>query len=287
MRKLLHEPLVHFLLLGAVIFAVSSWFSKSAGSAPDSIIVTQGQVEVLAVGFTRTWQRPPTRQELEGLIAEYVREEVLYREAMAMGLDRDDTIVRRRMRQKLEFLTEDVAAQSAAPTDQELQVHLNQHADKFCEQPRYAFEHIFFSRERRKKSAEADARAVLAQLNGPKGSAIDVETLGDTFLLPFHFGPSSGDEIARLFGESFSQRVAEAEAGRWTGPFESSYGLHLVLVHQRVPGEIPALAMVREAVLRDMLAERRKQALEAAYAKLRQRYNVVVEPPAPQVAEAR
>jgi hypothetical protein len=271
-----------------VLFLISGGAREAAPGSSGKIVVSAGQVESLVVGFTRTWQRPPTQKELQGLVADYIREEVFYREAKAMGLDQDDVIVRRRMRQKFEFLSEDLAARSGPPTEQELEAYLQQHPEKYREEPALTFEHIFFNREKRGKAAESEAKAMLTRLNGKNGAAIDVETLGDTFLLPFRFEKASAGETARLFGEDFGKQLATVEPGPWAGPLESSYGLHLVRVHQRLPGVTPLLAKVHESVLRDLLNERRHQALEAQYAKLREHYTVVVEPPeVPKVAETR
>ena len=258
------------------------------GTSGEKIVVTQSHIESIVVGFSRTWMRPPTQEEMQGLVDDYVREEVLYREAKAMRLDQDDIIVRRRMRQKFEFLSEDRAARSGPPNEQELEAYLRQYAEKYQEEPRVTFEHIFFNREKHGKSAEAGAKAVLARLTGKNGAAIDVEKLGDAFLLPFRFEKVSAGETARLFGENFGKQLASVGTGNWAGPLESSYGLHLVRVDERAPGIARPLANVREAVLRDLLSERRKQELDAQYAKLRARYTIVVEPPsAPKVAEAR
>ena len=287
-RKLIREPLFHFLLLGAVIFFIAGR-SRSIGiSSGEKIVVTQSQIESIVVGFSRTWMRPPTQEEMQGLVDDYVREEVLYREAKAMGLDQDDIIVRRRMRQKFEFLNEDLAAKRRPPSEEELEAYLRQYADKYREEPRFTFEHIFFNREKHGKSAEPDAKAVLARLTGKHSAAIDVEKLGDAFLLPFRFEKISAGETERLFGGNVAKQVATVEPGIWTGPLESSYGLHLVRVDEHLQGAAPPLAKVREAVLRDLLNERRKQELDAQYVKLRARYTIVVEPPqAPKVAETR
>jgi hypothetical protein len=288
LRKLIREPLFHFLLLGAVIFFIAGRSRSIGVSSEEKIVVTQSHIESIVVGFSRTWMRPPTPEEMQGLVDDYIREEVLYREAKAMGLDQDDTIVRRRMRQKFEFLSEDLAAKGAPPNEQELEAYRRQYADKYQEEPRFTFEHIFFNREKHGKSAEADANAVLARLTGRNGAAIDVEKLGDAFLLPFRFENVSAGETARLFGENFGKQLATVEPGSWAGPLESSYGLHLVRVDERLPGAAPQLANVREAVLRDLLNERRKQELDAQYARLRARYTIVVEPPqSPKVADTR
>jgi hypothetical protein len=275
-------------LLGAVIFFIAGRSRSISVSSGEKIVVTQSHIESIVVAFRRTWMRPPTQEEMQGLVDNYVREEVLYREAKAMSLDQDDIIVRRRMRQKFEFLSEDRAARSGPPNELELEAYLRQYADKYREEPRVTFEHIFFNREKRGKSAEADAKAVLAGLTGKNGAAIDVEKLSDAFLLPFWFEKVSAGETARLFGENFGKQLASVETGNWAGPLESNYGLHLVRVDERAPGITPPLANVREAVLRDRLNERRKQELDAQYAKLRARYTIVVEPPpAPKAAEAR
>jgi hypothetical protein len=288
LQNLIREPLFHFLLLGAVIFFIAGRSRSTAVSSGEKIVVTQSQIESIVVGFSRTWMRPPTQEEMQELVDDYVREEVLYREAKAMGLDQDDIIVRRRMRQKFEFLGDDLAARSGPPNEQELEAYMSQHSDKYREEPSFTFEQIFLSREKRGKSAEADANAVLARLTGKNGAAIDVEKLGDAFLLPFRFERVSAGETTRLFGENFGKRLASVETGNWAGPLESNYGLHLVRVDERAPGTAPPLAKVREAVLRDLLNERRKQELDAQYSRLRARYMIVIEPPqATKVAETR
>jgi hypothetical protein len=286
LRKLIGEPLFHFLLLGAVIFLLAGRVRGGRVGSGDKIVVTQSGIESMVVGFSRTWMRPPTQEELQGLVDDYVREEVLYREAKAMGLDQDDVIVRRRMRQKFEFLAEDLAARTGPPTDQELEAYLRQHADKYSEEASFSFEHIFLSREKRGASADAEATAMLARLSD-KG-AIDIEKLGDAFLLPSQFEKTSAGETARLFGEKFTNELTKTQLGTWAGPIESSYGLHLVRVNARIPEVAPPLANVRESVLRDLLSDRRKQELDTQYEKLRARYTVVVDPPeAPSVAEVR
>jgi parvulin-like peptidyl-prolyl cis-trans isomerase-like protein len=286
LRKLIREPLFHFLLLGAVIFLLAGRVRGGRVRSGDKIVVTQSGIESMVVGFSRTWMRPPTQEELQGLVDDYVREEVLYREAKAMGLDQDDVIVRRRMRQKFEFLAEDLAARTGPPTDQELEAYLRQHADKYSEEASFSFEHIFLSREKRGASANAEAMAMLARLSG-KG-AIDIEKLGDPFLLPSRFEKISAGETARLFGEKFAKELNKTQLGTWAGPIESSYGFHLVRVNARIPEVALPLANVRESVLRDLLSDRRKQELDTQYERLRARYTVVVEPPeAPRVAEAR
>lgn len=287
LRKLQREPLFHFLLLGAVIFFIASRVRYSGIGLEEKIVVTPSELESMVVGFSRTWMRPPTQQEMQGLVDDYVREEVLYREARAMGLDQDDVIVRRRMRQKFEFLAGDLATRRT-PTDQELEAYLQQHPEKYRDEPAISFVHIFFSRQKHGASTEDAANSLLAQLNAKNDRGLDIETVGDAFLLPAHFEKTSVVAVARLFGDNFAKQVATIGAKRWVGPIESSYGLHLVRVERRIPGATPPLANVRNSVVRDFLDDRRKQELDAQYFKLRVRYTVVIEPPeAPKVAEAR
>ena len=272
--KFLREPLVHFVVLGVALFALAALVRERPLDEAGSIVVTEGQIAHLATGFARTWQRPPTATELDGLIDDYVREEISYREAVAMGLDRDDTIVRRRMRQKLEFITEDVAAQ--APSDAELEAHLDAHPDSFRIEPRLSFRQLYVSPDRRGEKAEKDALVLLARL---AGSGPDVAVDGDPLMVTEAFDLSPTSELAGHFGEAFATRLVEIEPGRWTGPVRSGYGWHLVFVRERVDGRVPELAEVRDAVEREWLAARRKEVVETTYRKMRERYTVVIERP--------
>ena len=182
MKRLLREPLLHFLLLGAAIFAAYSLVSKRSGDEPGKIVVTQGQIAAMAEGFTRTWRRPPTREELEGLIRDRVHEEVYCREAMALGLDKDDTIIRRRLRQKMEFVTDDVAALARADRRRVERVSATRTPIRFASQRQFTFSHVYLNPEKHGEHLARDAAQLLAQLNQAGGKA-DVSALGDAFLL--------------------------------------------------------------------------------------------------------
>lgn len=275
MKRILHEPLLHFLLLGAAIFAVHRLVSAGAGFDRGRIVITQGEVAALAEGFARTWQRPPTSTELEGLIQDQVREDIYCREAIALGLDKDDSVVRRRLRQKMEFLAEDAAV--AEPSDAELEAYLRSHADAFRVQ-RFSFRHVYLSRERRGANLARDAARLLAELI-QKGSAADVGDMGDPFLLDRQFESVAADEVARIFGDGFAAQLGRMPPGQWGGPIESGYGAHLVLVTERTDGRVPALAEVRDAVRRGWLNARRAEANEQLYQKLLKRYVVTIERP--------
>jgi hypothetical protein len=277
MRRLAREPLLHFLLLGAVIFGVFALASRNEASRPGAIVVTEGRIASLATAFARVWQRPPTEAELDGLIRDHVRDEVLAREAMALGLDRDDTIIRRRLRQKLEFVSEDVAA-LAEPTEAQLRAYLSDNPDTFRTDRRFTFSQVHLDPQRRGERLAGDAARLLAQLEraGPRA---DVSTLGDSRMLEAQYAALPAVEVARQFGDRFAAKLGQLPVRQWQGPIESGYGVHLVLVSERTEGRVPALEDVRAAVRREWLNTRRQAANETFYQSLLSRYTVTIERP--------
>ncbi len=291
LERLLREPLLHFLLLGVLIFAAFKFISTDA-SQPGKILITQGRIESLATTFSRTWRRPPSASELEGLIRDYIREEVFAREAIALGLDKDDTIIRRRLRQKIEFISEDVAAQ-AEPTDEQLRAYLKEHPDTFRGDRRFSFSQVYLDPQRRGPHLTRDAAQTLAELRRA-GNKVDVSALGDSLMLGNEFKALPASELVKQFGEKFAARVGEMPTGQWQGPIESGFGVHLVLMSARTDGSLPALEDVRAAVRREWTNARRLEANEKFYQTLLKRYVVTIERPEvaegtdmKQVAEAR
>jgi len=275
MKTILREPLVHFLLIGAALFVVFGLFNDPAGPGSDQIIITPGQVDYLEANFTRTWQRSPTEQELQGLINSYVREEIFYREAMALGLDKDDLVIRRRMNLKLEMMSDDLAG-VAIPSDDDLLQFLQTHPEGFRKEPQVAFRHIFLNLKKRGEDAFERADRLLAEL-ADKDSKPDPDTLGDSLMLPISFDLTTVSEISRLFGKSFGRELIAVEPGKWTGPLRSGYGLHLVLVTDKIDGRLPELAEIRDVVEREWLAVRKKELKDSIYNRLRKKYTVVFE----------
>lgn len=282
MRRALREPLVHFLVLGLLLFLWFEW--RGGGSGPGRIVVTRGRIEHLASGFARTWQRVPTEDELKVLVDDHVREEIATREAIASGLDRDDTVIRRRLRQKFEFLVED-AVDPAPPTDAEILAWLDAHPEAFRAEPQVALQQVFVSRERRRASAVRDAERLLARLRAA-GSDADVSRLGDPTVLPAALTLRTVREVRLTFGDGFAQAIEAIAPGQWAGPVESSYGLHLVLVRERVAASAPDLSAVRPQVERELIGERRRKALDALYTRLLARYSIDVERPVPEPGAA-
>ena len=276
LQKILREPLLHFLVLGAGLFVLFGVVGGPTEQRPDQIVVTEAKIGNLAQLFERTWRRPPTQDELDGLIEDHVKEEILYREALALGLEQDDIVIRRRLRQKMEFISEDVAP-PAEPTVAELQAFLAEHADRFRKPSRVSFAQVYLSPERRGANARSDAERLLVGLNTGRS---DPAEAGDPFLLEQEYRELSAHDVERLFGGAFAAEVAELPVGRWSGPVESGYGLHLVLVRDRTPARQPDLAEVRDAVANEWRAVRQEEVNRAFYDGLRANYEVTVERPA-------
>jgi len=272
MRKLLREPLLHFLLLGAVLFAVFDLTRQTDPRDTRRIVVTTGQVEQLAAQFSRTWLRPPTPGELDGLVERYVRSEIYYREALAMGLGQDDPYVRNRLALKLEVLLDDLSAE-AEPADEELARFFEAHAERFTEPARLSFQQVYLNPDRYPDPA-AEAQRLLVALR----AGADPATLGDATLLGQAFDDATRDEVARQFGADFADALAASAPGAWSGPVGSPYGMHLVRVTEHRAARRPALAEVRDAVLGEWRSQRSRERKEQAYRRLRERYEIVMEP---------
>jgi hypothetical protein len=284
MRKLLREPLLHFLVLGVLLFAVYSFLSTGGEPEQGRIVVTEGQVASLATTFARTWQRMPTQEELQGLVDGYVREEVLYREGLLLGLDRDDPVIRRRVVQKLQFIEE--GSSETEPTEADLQAYFESHRADFELQPRYTFRQVFLDPGRRGAAVTTDAERLLAELTSDSSQEPDIAALGDPTLLPLSFDDALASEVSRVLGAEFAEGLATLVVGPWQGPLRSTFGWHLVQLSARQDAAIPELAEVRAEVEREWQRARRMEASEAFYRQLLLRYKVVVEMPEPEPAGA-
>ncbi|MEK1934151.1 MAG: peptidylprolyl isomerase [Pararhizobium sp.] len=277
LNRVLREPLVHFLLLALLIFAGYGLLGADAEDQPDSIVVPASKIEQMAIVFTKTWQRSPTAEELKGLIDDYVKEEILVRQALELGLDRDDTVVRRRLRQKMEFLNA-ADADALTATDAELDAYLKANAATFEIDPLLAFQQVFLNPQRRGDRIAQDAASVLeALLTNP---ATDRALFGDPTLLPPDLPLSGRTSIGQTFGADFAEELSKAPLGQWSGPVDSVFGLHLIRVTERVPGRVPALDAVRDAVVREWTNAKRKELEDQQFAELLKRYVVSIESPA-------
>jgi hypothetical protein len=271
MKKFLAEPLLHFLLIGALLFVLFEVLRSPGDVSDKRIVITQSDVEALQANFARTWQRPPTMQELPRLVEEKVRGEIAYREAVAMGLDVNDAYVKQRMKAKLEFMLEDISTLDQ-PTDQELADYLAQHREKFRREAQVSFVQVYLGEQ----PSEQEAARVLAQLT-EAGADAELETYGKSIMLPLAVPASPLSVVDRRFGSGFTAQLKGFPVGQWQGPVVSSYGYHLVQVNGRVAAMDPPLEGVRREVMRELVAERIKTVKETTYAGLREQYEVVIE----------
>jgi hypothetical protein len=248
-------------------------------------MVGRDQVEQVVDTFTRANQRPPTDQEKAGLIGDYIRGEVYYREALAMGLDRDDAVIRPRLRTKLQFMVENIAAQ-VEPTDDQLRTYLTDHADKFRVDERFTFSEVYLDPDLHGGNIAHDAQKLLEKLSEPQ-AAYDAPALGDQLLME----PRSDDvlyaDIVKDFGDKFAAAIQRLPTGKWQGPIDSGFGSHLVLLSKRTEGRIPELDEVREVVRREWANDYRVETDQKFYASALKRYTVIFErPEATSVAES-
>lgn len=284
LKSIVREPLVHFLALALMIFVMYGTFGAPAAERPNTIIITEAKIEQFGALFAKVWMRPPTASELKALIDDYIKEEIYYREALALGLDKEDTVIRRRLRQKMEFMS-DAAEEAVAPSDTDLDGYLKANPAKFDVEPAIAFRQIYLNPGRRGGAIEEEANAILEKLRA--AAASDPSTLGDASLLPSEIVLSSKTAISQMFGAEFADAVIAISPDAWSGPFKSAYGLHLVQVSEKAPGRLPTLAEIREAVLREWMSEKRKTMQETRIAELAKKYEVTIETAPADAPEAR
>jgi hypothetical protein len=277
-KQFLREPLVHFLLIGAALFGLNAWLGggdkpsagASGGPAP-VIMVTRADIEPLVVNFRRQNDREPTAAELRALADQFVHDEVIYREALALGLDKGDTVVRRRLQQKMEFILDDVSIE--VPTDDQLKDYMARNMDTYGTDPQVAFRHVFVNVADRGAAGEAHARALLERLR----QGTDAAGLGDQSPLQTEYPLSALSKITADYGDAFGRALMSAPTNSWAGPFTSKLGLHLVYVETIEKPQLKSLDQMRGMAKRGWELERREQLKEAAYEKMRQRYEVKVE----------
>jgi len=284
MKRLLREPLVHFLLLGVLLFAGNAYLDRGRGGIEPSkqIRLSLDDLAQLAMLFQSQWRRDPTPDEFGRMVETKVQEEVLYREGLAMGLDKDDTIVKRRMAQKMQFIAEDVAA-ARTPTSAELRAWFEKNADKFQEPPRVSFRHLYFAPDKRGTRAKEDAVDVLARLAGQPEETKLAATLADPFMFQEYYRDRAPDYLGKEFGPKFALAVAKLPTGSWQGPIESGFGWHLVYVDTLVPGRVPAFEEIEGDVKKAWLSEQKAMTWEKAYKDMRAKYTVLI--PGPPDAE--
>ena len=277
-RALLREPLLHFLLLGALLFLAYGWLNNAGFAAKDEIVVSRSQVDGLVTQFEKVWQRAPTAEERQALVESWVRDEIFYREAIAMGLEQDDPVVRRRLSQKIQFIM-DTGADAGPPSDAELQGWLDEHADQYRVPATYTLRQHFFDPARHGESVDA----IVAQAQRALTAGREVH--GDPTMLPAALEGRAAD-VERAFGAEFEQALRTLPVGGWQGPVRSTFGLHLVELEARTESRAATLAEARPEIARDLLQARSEASQEAYYRRLRDKYAVRIEDDAESSAPA-
>lgn len=278
MIRVLKEPLVHFLLAGAALFGAYALVNRAPENANADnarrIQISAGDVQWLAMNWTTQWRRPPTHEELRGLTEDYLNEQLLAREARALGLEDNDVIVRRRLAQKLTFLIEDTTRR-AEPTEHQLQQYYEANADRFRSDARISFEHIYFSPERR-ADAGSDATEALKLLL-TEGAGSSVTELGDRLLIESRFSDETEQSTSNAFGPGFARSVFLLDTGKWNGPIQSEYGVHLVRVSTLSQAQLPPLSKIQERVTAEWKREQEIRAKDRHRAELRKKYDVIAD----------
>ena len=269
LMRLLREPLFQFLIIGGLLFALYTVVSDPAPAPINQIVIEPERVAQLAAGYEAVWRRPPSDDELTALVENFVREEIYYREALALGLERDDTIIRRRLQQKMEFLT-DSGAEFLEPDAGELEAYYRANEQRFQDVPSIALEQVFLGQN----STPEGIAAVLVALQSD--AEADPLLLGEHTLLPSKMALSTPTAIDSVFGAGFFNELAQLPEDVWAGPVESGYGVHLVRIRDSRPARVPPLSEVQDAILREWKSAKAVEIRERVYVRLRARYDVML-----------
>jgi peptidyl-prolyl cis-trans isomerase C len=275
--KILREPLLQFFFIGLCIYGVYAFYgTPEEGLEGNTIIVDANRIAAFTSVWESRWKRPPTEQELEGLIDQFIREDILYREAVAMGLDKNDPITRRRLAQKLEFLTKDIA-RLKEPATGELESYFEKNIDQFRTPDLITFTHVFIDPDARGDATLDDAAKILADLQAVGPPDASTRDAGDRFMLQNYYPQKSELEIRKQFGSGFATSVMQLEPGQWHGPVLSGYGTHLVYVDALTTAPLPVFEEVEEEVKQNWIAEQQEQFNQAFFESLKSRYEIVIE----------
>lgn len=269
LHHFIREPLVHFLALGFALFLFFGWTGSNLDPASRTIVIDEPKVEQMAARWTQVWQRAPTPAEIDAMIRDHVREEIYYREAVRIGLDTDDVIIRRRLRNKMEYLAR-AELDNVVPTDAELQKWLSAHPAHYAAGAKVSFDQVYLG-----PGKEAEAKALLAELRG----GADWRGRGERIALPISVETADRSTIAHVFGDDFARDLLTQPPGSWEGPIHSGFGLHLVRVRSQVPGKPAALEDVRQAVENDWRAATAKAREDRAYQALLGAYHIRIAKP--------
>lgn len=266
--KIVREPVILFFLLGFALLLLYTQIVAQFDRSERTITVIPGQIELIAETFQRTWNRPPTESEIEAQIENFIKDEIFFREAVAMGLDKSDPAVKRRLRQLIELMMDDLA--TVYPSEDQLSNYLSENPDKFRRDPIISFQQIYFS-----ETGWEEAKNQLYNINN--NLPVNESTIVNLSLLPNQFSDEPFFGVNRAFGEEFTKSVFELDTGKWQGPIESAYGWHLVYVSQIIPGFVPELSEIWDIVDREWSVEQKKEKKDAQYERIKEKYFIEFE----------
>ncbi|MPY22523.1 peptidyl-prolyl cis-trans isomerase [Shewanella psychropiezotolerans] len=282
-RQFIRDPFAHFILIGAALFGLYALVNDEE-LAPNRIIISEADIQRTANQWQQKWHRPPSESELLKVIERQIREEIYYREALALGLGQEDPIIRRRLAEKMEFIANDLLVPSD-PSDEELAAYLAANPDKFVSPVRLSFSHIFYSADNVNSASQSNQETLLTHLNQsaePKAYS----GLGDSFNGKQHYEQIADYQIARIFGRRFEEQLIALPVGQWLGPIESGYGQHLVRIDDRIDAKLPPLTDIHDKVLPYWLAQQQERSNDSLYAKLKENYQIVIMMKPSQILEA-
>jgi len=266
--RILREPVVLFFLFGLTFFLVYTVLGNRIDRSDREIIISKGQVQLLEETFTKTWNQPPTEEQLEGQIENLIKNEVYFKEAVAMGLDKSDPAIKMRLRTLIEMMMDDMA--TVYPSEDQLNTYLSAHPDKFRRDPLMSFEHIYFPEDEKEV-------ANLQLYNINNNLSVDESSFGNLSLIPAQFINESFSVVKRTFGEAFAEEIFKLDTGKWLGPVRSAYGWHLVIITEYVPARLPELSEIWDLVEQEWSLEQRNLKKEEQYQKMKEKYYVKFE----------
>jgi parvulin-like peptidyl-prolyl isomerase len=277
--KVLREPLLHFMFIGAFIYLLYSVFAEPVAENNDkTIVVTASEIEWMKVSWQKRWNRPPTEKEFDGLIQQFIKETVLYREALTMGLNKHDMVIRRRLAQKLEFLAKDLVSLTP-PTEEELQAYFDTHKSLYKEPKLYTFIQVFVDPDKREDATLDDSEKIKKKLIALGNNIADAGSFGDNLMLQNYFPQKEVSEIQKQLGSGFAETLITLTPGKWHGPILSGFGVHLVYVSDIIEPPLPMFSDVREHVVANWTTDKSEELNKQFYISLRDQYNIVIEAP--------
>ena len=269
MKNLFKEPFIHFMAMGLLLFLLYSLVNESSESRED-IVIDINDIESYTAKWEMQWKRPPTQEELANLVVQNIKQEVFYQEALKLNLDHNDEIIKRRLSQKMEFLSNDLAT-LAEPSGEELEVYFNENSEKYLSPYRYSLYQIVFSYDRHENPDETIVK-VLEKANTATIEAMESE--GDNLPFPFHYKNVDSRELSRELGSVFTDNLKSLELNNWIGPVASGFGKHLVYITDMEKPRLPDLSSVKEEVLRDFQYEKQKEMNDLIFENLKTKYKI-------------